>query len=78
MRALDEWRRAEAIFLYVSVRGEPDTRALIREALEAGRLVAVPRCLEGGAMEAVESSGTAGRGMSETEGSSRRRSKSAH
>ena len=37
MRALDEWRRAEAVFLYVSVRGEPDTRALIREAVEAGR-----------------------------------------
>ena len=52
VQALDEWRRAEAVFLYVSVRGEPDTRALIREALEAGRLVAVPRCLEGGAMEA--------------------------
>ncbi len=53
VRAYAPWREAGSVFLYVSVPGEPDTRALLAEALREGRRVFVPRCLKGGAMRAV-------------------------
>ena len=52
--AIPEWEAARTLFLYVSVRREPDTRALIEAALRDGKRVAVPRCLRRGAMEARE------------------------
>ena len=52
--ALPAWAEAAWVFAYVSVRREPDTRALIRAALAAGKRVAVPRCLGDGLMEARE------------------------
>ena len=52
--ALPAWAEAAWVFAYVSVRREPDTRALIRAALAAGKRVAVPRCLGDGVMEARE------------------------
>ena len=50
--ALNDWRKAQTLFIYVSVGKEPDTRWLIRAALDAGKTVAVPLTLGGGAMEA--------------------------
>lgn len=50
--AFDLWKNARTVFLYVSVGKEPDTRALLRAALKAGKTVAVPRVLPGGIMEA--------------------------
>lgn len=47
------WQRAESVFLYVSVRREPDTLALLRSALEAGKRVYVPRCYGAGVMRAL-------------------------
>ena len=49
----EAFRRAEAVFCYVSVPGEPDTAPVIEAALEAGKQVAVPRCIGKGVMEAV-------------------------
>ena len=47
------WRRAERVFLYVSMWAEPDTRALIDAALEAGKSVYVPLCCPDNTMMAV-------------------------
>ncbi|MBO2517601.1 MAG: 5-formyltetrahydrofolate cyclo-ligase [Clostridiales bacterium] len=44
---------AGAVFCYVSTAREPDTRRLIRALCGAGKRVCVPRCLDGGRMEAV-------------------------
>ncbi|MFH1513333.1 MAG: 5-formyltetrahydrofolate cyclo-ligase [Bacillota bacterium] len=50
--ALDVWKQASTVFIYVSVGREPETRGIILAALAAGKTVAVPRCLRGGEMEA--------------------------
>ncbi len=52
--AIPEWEAARPLFLYVSVRREPDARALVEAALRGGKRVAVPRCLGRGVMEARE------------------------
>ena len=52
--ALPGWRDAECVFIYVSVRTEPDTHALIRAALAAGKRVGVPLCSAPGEMDARE------------------------
>ena len=52
--ALPEWQKAACVFIYVSVRTEPDTHRLIRAALEAGKCVAVPLCGAPGQMDARE------------------------
>ncbi len=51
--ASDAFREAKAVFCYVSVPPEPDTRRLIAEALKAGKTVCVPRCGAAGRMDAV-------------------------
>lgn len=50
--ALKQWEQAHTVYLYVGRGREPETRGMIRAALEAGKAVAVPRCLDGGEMEA--------------------------
>ncbi len=50
--ALREWEWAHTVFVYVSMGREPETGEIIQAALEAGKTVAVPRCLEEGVMEA--------------------------
>jgi len=50
--ALDVWKRAKSVFIYISMGWEPQTRGLIQAALQAGKMVAVPRCMDGGVMEA--------------------------
>ena len=47
------WKNAESLFIYVSMWAEPDTRALIAAALEAGKRVYVPLCFPDGVMKAV-------------------------
>ncbi len=45
--ALEEWRRAPRVYLYLSAKGEPDTFALARAALGSGKEVLAPVCGEG-------------------------------
>ena len=51
--ALPEWQSAKNVFIYVSVDGEPDTRRIIRDALNSGKRVAVPKTLGRGHMKAL-------------------------
>ena len=50
--ALEQWERARTVFIYVSMNREPDTRIAIQKALDDGKIVTVPRCLDDGEMEA--------------------------
>ena len=50
---------AETVFIYVSVPGEPDTRALLAHALTAGKRVYVPKCVSPRTMRAVRLTDTA-------------------
>lgn len=50
--ALNEWKQAQSVFVYISMGREPETRDLIQTALLEGKTVAVPRCLDRGVMEA--------------------------
>lgn len=52
LRALESYRKAAVIFSYVSMPEEVDTRRFIREALQEGKGIVVPRCEEGGIMNA--------------------------
>ncbi len=47
------FREAGSVFVYVSVGREPDTREIIRQALQAGKKVYVPKCGKPPRMEAV-------------------------
>ena len=47
------WRRAESVFLYVSMPGEPTDGLLLDSALAAGKRVYVPRCVSRTEMLAV-------------------------
>jgi 5-formyltetrahydrofolate cyclo-ligase len=42
LSALPEFRKAKAVMFYVSLESEPDTKALIDEAIKAGKRVVVP------------------------------------
>lgn len=50
---LPEYGAAKTIFVFYGVQGEPDTRAVIRDALLAGKTVAIPRTLPKGIMYAA-------------------------
>lgn len=50
--SLSEYREAESIFCFVSMDTEVNTHPLIKQMLEDGKKVGVPRCLELGRMEA--------------------------
>ncbi len=54
-RVLDSeaWQSAGTVFIYVSMWAEPDTRALLEDALAAGKALYVPLCRPGGVLEAV-------------------------
>ena len=49
----EAWQSAGAVFAYVSMWAEPDTRMLIEAALREGKTVFVPRCYPGRVMKAV-------------------------
>ena len=46
--ALPQYKAARVVMAYVSQPREPDTKAIIRDALEAGKTVLLPRCYAGG------------------------------
>lgn len=48
------WNESRRVMLYASGDGEPDTYALIQNALENGKRVFLPRCLAAHQMEAAE------------------------
>ncbi len=52
--ALPSCAKAQTIFCYVSMKGEPATLAILESLLEAGKRVAVPLCIGPGVMEAIE------------------------
>ena len=54
-RLLDHpaYRDAKALFVYISMPGEPDTRPLIEHAWASKKTVYVPRCCGQGRMDAV-------------------------
>lgn len=56
----DEYKNCVSVFVYVSVRGEPDTYEIIKRSLADGKQVYVPRCVKNGVMEAVRIYGTDG------------------
>lgn len=45
VRASGEFQHADIVLTYLSVGAEVDTRAIIRRAWEAGKTVAIPRCV---------------------------------
>lgn len=49
---MEAYKGAGVIFTYVSMKGEVDTRELIRRALADGKIVAVPKCGKRGCMSA--------------------------
>lgn len=51
--SLDAYKRAEKLFLYVSVGKEVDTYAIIRDAITKGKQVYIPICHGGGIMSAA-------------------------
>ena len=51
--ASSSYRQAASIFIYVSTEREPDTRALIENAWQAGKAVYVPKCRGQGRMVAA-------------------------
>ena len=55
-----EWAAAKTLFIYLSMRFEPDTVGMLHAAWQGGKRVIVPRCLEHGIMEAREISGLDG------------------
>ena len=50
--SLTEWKQAHTVFLYISIGREAGTRSAIQAAINTGKVVAVPRCLCEGIMEA--------------------------
>lgn len=53
LTVMDAYRRASSVFIYVSVRNEPETRLMIIHALQNGKQVFVPKCLPHHKMIAV-------------------------
>lgn len=51
--ALPEYRAAGSIFTFLPSGGEPDIMPAVRQALQGGKVVAVPRCKTGSVMDAV-------------------------
>lgn len=51
--ALKEFKNAHTIFIYLSTADEPETDAIISEALRQGKTVCVPRCRKAPQMDAV-------------------------
>ena len=49
----DEYKSAKSIFVYISTVNEPDTGDIINDALQTGKTVYVPKCIEKGVMVPV-------------------------
>ena len=50
---LPEWRNAETVMAYVSMAEEPDTKEIIRAALDEGKTLLLPRCVDRNTMVAL-------------------------
>ena len=50
---LPEWRNAETVMAYVSMAEEPDTKEIIRAALDEGKTLLLPRCVDRSTMVAL-------------------------
>lgn len=48
------YQSANTIFTFVGTDGEPDTKKIIEEAINSGKRVCVPRCIDSNKMIAVE------------------------
>lgn len=51
--ALPCWKQAGTIMAYRSLPSEPDTQELMETALREGKTLLLPRCLDGGRMDAL-------------------------
>ena len=51
--ALPFWKQARTVMAYWSMPEEPDTRELMETALREGKILLLPRCLDGSRMTAV-------------------------
>ncbi len=51
--SLPAWKEAGAVFVYVSIPGEPDTHGILDAALLSGKRVYVPHCCSKQIMKAV-------------------------
>ena len=49
-----DYQQARVVFCFVGVGAEPDTRAILEDALRSGKRLCVPRCIDKTTMEAVE------------------------
>lgn len=47
------YRAANTVFCYVATAQEPDTRAILADALDSGKVLCVPKCVGKGIMKAV-------------------------
>ena len=41
---LDEYRKADTVFCFVSYGGEPETRGILRDCFASGKRLVVPSC----------------------------------
>lgn len=49
-----DYQQARVVFCFVGVGAEPDTRAILEDALRSRKRLCVPRCIDKTTMEAVE------------------------
>ena len=54
LSGLPEYKAADIIFCFVGVRNEIDTMPFINMAIQSGKRVCAPRCIDGETMEAYE------------------------
>jgi len=54
LTGLAEFKQAETIFCFVSMNAEINTYPILTQVLQSGKRLAVPRCQNGGRMEAYE------------------------
>lgn len=52
--AREEWKNAQTVFIYVSLTTEADTKGLLKNALDSGKRVCMPKIIGRGVMKAVE------------------------
>lgn len=52
--ASPEFQKAQSLFIYLSTVNEPETRRIIKKALEEGKRVYVPVCISKGVMKPVQ------------------------
>lgn len=50
----EEWKNAQTVFIYVSLPTEADTKGLLKNTLDSGKRVCMPKIIGRGVMKAVE------------------------